>query len=255
MTDYARRFSLAGHLALITGASDGLGAGFARILHEAGAGVILAARRTERLEALAAELGERAWAFALDVRDPAAIAACFAALDQAGLRPDILINNAGIARPRRALEIEAQEWDEVLEVNLRGAFLVAQEVARRLVAAGEGGSIVNIASILGLRVAQEVASYNAAKAALIHLTRSLAVEWARHAIRVNAIAPGYIETEMNRAFFATEAGKAMIKRIPMRRLGALEDLAGPLLLLASPAGAFMTGSVVVVDGGHAVNPV
>lgn len=255
MTAFAERFALAGRTALITGASDGLGAGFARILHEAGAGVILAARRTGRLEALAAELGERAWAFPLDVREEASVTACFEAIDRAGLAPDILINNAGIARPRRALEIPAEEWDEVLGVNLRGAFLVARETARRLVAAQRPGSIVNIASILGLRVAQEVASYNAAKAALIHLTRSLAVEWARHRIRVNALAPGYIETEMNRTFFASPAGEAMIKRIPLRRLGTLEDLAGPLLLLASPAGAFMTGAVVVVDGGHAVNPV
>jgi NAD(P)-dependent dehydrogenase (short-subunit alcohol dehydrogenase family) len=255
MTAYAERFSLSGHLALVTGASDGLGAGFARILHQAGAHVILAARRLDRLEALAAELGAGASAISLDVRDKDSISACFAALDREGLSPDIVINNAGIARPRRAIDIPAEEWDEVLAVNLRGAFLVAQEAARRLVAAGKLGSIVNIASILGFRVAQETASYNAAKAGLIHLTRSLAVEWARHRIRVNALAPGYIETEMNRAFFASPAGEAMIKRIPLRRLGTIEDLAGPLLLLASPAGAFMTGAVVAVDGGHAVNPV
>lgn len=253
MAELARLFSLEGHTALVTGASSGLGRYFAGVLHEAGARVVLAARRTDRIEAEAARLGERASAVALDVADEAAITGAFERIGELVGVCDVIINNAGIAITRPALEQSAAEWDSVVDVNLRGPFLVAREAARRLVAAERPGSIVNIASILGQRVIAGVSSYTASKAGLLHLTRSLALELARHRIRVNALAPGYIATEINAGFFDTEPGKAMIRRIPQRRLGELADLAGPLLLLASDAGAHMTGATITVDGGHSIN--
>jgi NAD(P)-dependent dehydrogenase (short-subunit alcohol dehydrogenase family) len=163
---------------------------------------------------------------------------------------DILINNSGLAVTRPALEQSEEDWDRVLDTNLRGAFFMSQAFGRRMRDSGRGGSIINVASILGLRQAGMVAPYAASKAALIQLTQTLALELARHDIRVNAIAPGYIESDLNRDWFATEAGQALIRRIPTRRLGRLEDLEGALLLLASEASSYMTGSVLVVDGGH-----
>jgi len=244
-------FSLAGRVALVTGASGALGAHFCRVLHAAGASVALAARRPEAV----APPGERTLAVALDVTDPASVAAAFGAAEARFGRPcDVIVNNAGVAVTRPVLEQAPQDWDAVLDVNLRGCFLVAQEGARRLVAAGREGAIVNVASILGERVMPGVAGYAAAKAGLLHLTRQMAVELARHRIRVNALAPGYVETPLNRDFFATEAGQAVVRRVPQRRLGRVEDLTGPLLLLASAAGAHMTGAVVTVDGGHSINP-
>lgn len=253
--DLAGLFSLHGQVALVTGASGTLGSHFARVLHAAGAAVVLAARRVPACESLAAELGSRAAAVPLDLADAATIAPAFAAAEAAfGAPCDVIVNNAGIALTAPALEHTTEAWDAVTGVTLRGAFLVAQEGARRLAAADRPGAIVNIASILGLRVVPGVAAYAAAKAGLIQLTRALAVELARHRIRVNALAPGYVETGMNRAFFATDSGQAMIRRIPQRRLGTPTDLTGPLLLLASEASAHMTGAVVTVDGGHSINP-
>jgi NAD(P)-dependent dehydrogenase (short-subunit alcohol dehydrogenase family) len=246
-------FSLAGRVALVTGASGGLGRHFARVLHAAGASVALAARRPDAVAEDAATLGERAMAVALDVTDAGSTAAALDAVQARFGSCDLLVNNAGIAATKPFLDHTADDWDRVMAVDLRGAFVTAQEAARRMVAAGMPGAIVNIASILGARVIPGVASYSAAKAGLVHLTRQMAVELARHRIRVNAIAPGYVATDINRAFFASEAGQALIRRIPQRRLGALDDLTGPLLLLASDAGAHMTGSVVTVDGGHSVN--
>jgi NAD(P)-dependent dehydrogenase (short-subunit alcohol dehydrogenase family) len=246
-------FSLAGRVALVTGASGGLGRHFGRVLHAAGASVALAARRPEAVAADAAALGDRAMAVALDVTDAGSVAAALDAVQARFGTCDLLVNNAGIAVTKPFLQQEEADWDQVMDVDLRGAFVMAQAAARRMVAAGKGGAIVNIASIGGMRVIGGVAGYTAAKAALLHLTRQMAVELARHRIRVNAIAPGYIETDINRDLFASEAGQAMVKRIPQRRLGTPEDLTGPLLLLASEAGAHMTGSVVTVDGGHSVN--
>jgi NAD(P)-dependent dehydrogenase (short-subunit alcohol dehydrogenase family) len=246
-------FSLAGTVALVTGASGALGGHFCRVLHAAGAQVALAARRPEAVAGLAAELGPRAMAVALDVTEEASIAAGLAAVQARFGTVTLLVNNAGIAATRPFLEHSAADWDQVMQVDLRGAFLTAQAAARGMVAAGKGGAIVNIASILGARVIPGVASYSAAKAGLVHLTRQMAVELARHRIRVNALAPGYIATDINADFFASEAGQALVKRVPQRRLGTLDDLTGPLLLLASPAGVHMTGSVVTVDGGHSVN--
>jgi NAD(P)-dependent dehydrogenase (short-subunit alcohol dehydrogenase family) len=240
---------LSGKSALITGASGGLGLHFAKVLARQGAEVTLAARRVEALEAGRAEIaaaGGTARTLALDVADAASVAR---ALD--GHSPfDIVINNAGISGAGRAMDLAERDWDAVMDVNLKGAFLVAQAAARAMKEGGTGGSIVNIASIAGLRVAGDLSAYAASKAGLIQLTKALALEWARFGIRVNALCPGYIETDINRDFFATPAGEAMVKRIPQRRLGQPEDLDGAMLLLASDAGRYMTGSVVAVDGGH-----
>jgi 2-deoxy-D-gluconate 3-dehydrogenase len=189
----------------------------------------------------------------MDVTDRASVEAGIARVGESLGVPDIVVNNAGIARTGPSLELSESDWRAVLDTNLDGAWHVAQAAARAMVAAGKRGTIVNIASILGLRVSSQLLAYAAAKAALVQLTKALALEWARHGIRVNAIAPGYIETEINRDFFATEAGRAVVKRVPQRRIGKPSDLDGTLLLLASDASSYMTGSVVVVDGGHVVN--
>jgi NAD(P)-dependent dehydrogenase (short-subunit alcohol dehydrogenase family) len=246
-------FSLAGRTALVTGASSGLGRHFTRVLHAAGASVVLAARRVDRIDAEAAQLGERAHAIAMDVADEASIAAGFERIAEMGLLCDVVVNNAGISGSSLLLQMETAEWDSVIAVNLRGPFLVGREAARRLVAAKQPGCIVNIASILGLRVSPALAPYMASKAGLIHLTRSMAFEFARYGIRVNALCPGYFETEINSDFLQTDYAQASLKRVPQRRIGDLRDLTGPLLLLASGAGAFMTGEALVVDGGQSIN--
>ncbi len=240
-------FQLAGTTALVTGASSGLGRHFAQVLAGAGAGLWLAARRQDALEAVAAATGGTA--IACDVTDEAAVEAAF---ERAGA-PEILVNCAGIAETRRAAETSGADWDRVMDTNLKGAFLCARAFARRRIAAGGGGAVVNVASILGLRVASQVAAYAASKAGMIQLTRALALEWARHGIRVNALAPGYIATDLNRDLFASEAGKALIARVPQRRLGQPADLDLPLLLLCSPRAGYITGSVLVADGGHSIN--
>jgi NAD(P)-dependent dehydrogenase (short-subunit alcohol dehydrogenase family) len=217
--------------------------------------VALAARRAEAVAALARQLGDGAFGVTLDVTDPASVPLAFDAAEAALGGPcDIIVNNAGIAVTKPFLQQAVEDWDAVMAVNLRGCFLVGQEGARRLAAAKVPGTIINIASVLGERVIPGVAGYTAAKAGLLQLTRQMAVELARHGVRVNAIAPGYVATDINRDYFASDPGQAMIKRIPQRRLGSPDDLTGPLLLLASAAGAHMTGATVTVDGGHSVNP-
>ena len=248
----SKRFDLDGKVALVTGASSGLGSHFAHCLGEAGASVVIAARRADRLQALQAELtakGVTATSVDLDVQSADSVVA---ALEAAGPL-DIVVNNAGISIVKPALDMPEKDWDAVVDTNLRGAWLVAQGAAKRWVTEKRAGSIVNIASILGLRTIGQVAPYNASKAGLIHLTQALAMEWARYRIRVNAICPGYIETEMNSAFWKTPGGQKLIDRIPQRRIGQPEHLDGALLLLASEAGDFMTGSVITVDGGHVVS--
>jgi NAD(P)-dependent dehydrogenase (short-subunit alcohol dehydrogenase family) len=244
---------LRGKAALVTGASGGLGLHFARLLARHGAVVTLAARRREPLEEACAAIrkaGGSAQSIQLDVTDRASIDS---SLSQAGTAFDILINNAGVSGGSRAVDLDEAEWDRVLDTNLKGVFLAAQAVAQGMRAAGKGGAIVNIASILGHRVAGSVSAYAASKAGVIQLTKALALEWAREGIRVNALCPGYIETDINRQFFASEAGLQLIKRIPQRRLGKPEELDGALLLLASEAGSYMTGSTIEVDGGHLVS--
>ncbi|HSB82520.1 MAG TPA: glucose 1-dehydrogenase [Candidatus Methylomirabilis sp.] len=246
-------FGLAGQRALITGASSGLGRHFALTLARAGAAVALAARSADKLADAAAEirgLGGKAVAVTLDVTDAASIREGVARTE-AELGPiTILVNNAGVVVGKPLFEHDENDWDRVMDTNLKGAWLVAHEVARRMVAQAQGGAIINIASILGLRVVGGVPVYSASKAGLIHLTKVLALELARHKIRVNAIAPGYITTDLNRDFLQSQAGQAIIRRIPQRRAGEPDDLDGALLLLASDASRYMTGVVIPVDGGH-----
>ncbi|HEX7968048.1 MAG TPA: glucose 1-dehydrogenase [Stellaceae bacterium] len=243
---------LSGRTALVTGASSGLGRYFAGALARAGASVVLAARRKDSLEEARDHInraGGKAIAVALDVTDSSSIRK---ALAEAGAL-DILVNNAGTTVTKPMTDVTEEDWDRVVDTNLKGAFFVAQAAAQAMKARQSGGAIVNVGSILGLRVASHVAAYIASKAGIIHLTRAMALELARYRIRVNALCPGYIETDLNRDFFASGAGKALIQRIPQRRLGRAEELEGALLLLCSDAGSYMTGAVLAVDGGHLVS--
>lgn len=247
------RADLSGRTAFITGASRGFGAHFARVLAVAGCTVVLAARRRAALESVAAQiaaLGGRAVPVVLDVVDAASVRAAVAEATRELGAIDVAVNCAGIIETGVLLDCGEREWDAVLDTNLKGAFLVGAEVARAMRAAGRGGSIINIGSILAERQRGGLASYAVSKAGLVQLTKVMALEWARYGIRVNAILPGYFETEINRDFWNTPAATEMLKRVPQRRAGRLADLDGPLLLLASPSSAFMTGSTLTVDGGH-----
>jgi NAD(P)-dependent dehydrogenase (short-subunit alcohol dehydrogenase family) len=245
-------FDLSGRIALVTGASQGLGRRFARVLADHGAAVGLAARQQDKLRELERDIagrGGRAASVALDVTDQGSIERAIASIEAALGPIDVLINNAGVAVSKGVLEQTEADWDQVVGTNLKGAFFVAQVVARRMVERG-GGTIVNIASVLALDVIGHLAPYAASKGGLWQLTRTMALELARHNVRVNALAPGYIVTEINREFLETgTAGERMRQRIPQRRFGTPEDLDGALLLLASDASRYMTGSIIVVDGG------
>ncbi len=246
------QFDLSGKTALVTGASSGLGRHFAKLLAANGAHVVVAARRADLLAELVEEIrtaGGEAEAVTLDVTDAAAVEAAIEALPKL----DILINNAGVPSGALAIDIPLEEWRQVFRVNAEGVFIVAQAAARRMRELGVAGNIINIASITGFRPGPGTAAYGASKAAIIRLTESLAAELARHKIRVNALAPGYILTELNRPFLESDYAPQMIKRIPMRRLGEFSDLDGPFLLLASDASAYMTGVTIPVDGGHLVS--
>ena len=237
---------------LITGASQGLGRQFARVLSSHGAAVVLAARQTAKLKSLEEEIrkdGGRAAAVQMDVTDTASIARAIDAAEAALGPVSVLINNAGIAVDKPALKQTEADWDAVIGANLKGAYFAATEVARRMVARKQAGNIVNIASILGFSVLKSVSSYAVSKAGMIQATRALALELAASNVRVNALAPGYIDTEMNHDVWSTPGGERLIKRIPQRRVGAESDLDGAILLLASSASRYMTGSVVTVDGG------
>ena len=249
-------FDLTGQCAMVTGASRGLGRHFALTLARSGAQVALAARGIDRLEEAVKEIegfGGSAVAVGVDVTDGKSVEACIKRAENALGPIDILVNNAGIAVTKSLLEHAEEDWDSVLDTNLKGTWLMAQEVARRMVRREQGGSIINIASVLGERGISQLPGYCASKGGIINLTRAMAVELAPHGVRVNTIAPGYIETDMNRQFFATQAGQRLIKRIPQRRLGQVEDLDGVLLLLASGASRYMTGSVITIDGGQSAS--
>ena len=248
-------FDLHGEVALVTGASSGLGARFAEVLAERGAAVVLLARRADRLDALKGQIensGGKAIAVEADVRDRAAMRAAFAAAEQAFGTVTILVNNAGVVSSGRAVELAEEEWRRILSTNLDAVFFCAQEAARHMLAAGKGGAIVNIASVLGLGVDKGVIAYATAKAGVIQLTKALALELAFKGIRVNAIAPGWIVTELNRDYLQSERGAALKREIPIGRFGEERDLDGPLLLLVSDAGRFITGATIVADGGQMV---
>jgi NAD(P)-dependent dehydrogenase (short-subunit alcohol dehydrogenase family) len=250
---------LHGRTALVTGAFSGLGLHFARVLAAQGAKLALAGRGIELGHGVAAEIGAAVArpsdvrAFALDVTDADSVRDGIARASAELGVPDIVVNNSGTVVRAASLDVSEDDWNGVVDVNLSGVFRVAQASAREMIRAGKRGSIINIASILGLRVRAQVASYAATKAAVVQLTKALALEWAEHGIRVNAIAPGYFETDINRDFLRSDAGRAIVARVPQRRVGQLAELDGPLLLLASDASSYMTGTVIPVDGGHLVS--
>jgi NAD(P)-dependent dehydrogenase (short-subunit alcohol dehydrogenase family) len=249
-------FEISGRHILITGGSSGFGQHFARFLAGNGAHVTLAARRAEALAAGVAEIngsGGKAQSVVLDVTIADKVDGALKEAEAKFGPIHAVVNNAGVTATRPALDQDERAWDSVIDTNLKGVWLVAQAAASRMIANNIKGSIVNIGSILGLRVAGGVAPYAISKAGVVQMTKALALEWGRYGIRVNALAPGYFATELNDGFFESEAGKALIKRVPQRRLGQLTELDGPLLLLISDAGSFMTGSVVTVDGGHLVS--
>ena len=253
-------FRLDGKTVLVTGASSGLGRHFALLMAQAGASVALAARRIDVLEDLVQEINSaspkssdaKAKAFQLDVSNSQQVSQCFDQLATWHL-PDVIINNAGVTITKPLLQQSESDWDQVIDTNLKGAWLVATEAARRLVAANKPGNIVNISSILGERVAGGVAPYAISKAGVLQLTKTMALELARYSIRVNALLPGYIATDLNRAFLQSEAGEKLRARIPSRRFGEVSDLDGPILLLASDASQAMSGTSIAVDGAHLVN--
>jgi 3-oxoacyl-[acyl-carrier protein] reductase len=248
-------FKLDDRVALVTGASSGLGARFADVLAQNGAAVVLVARRKDRLQDAVHRIqaaGGRAVAIEADVTDHAAMAQAFDAAEAAFGPVTVLVNNAGVAHSDRALELTEQGYRRVLDTNLDAVFFWAQEGARRMLAAGQRGSIVNIASVLGFGVAKGTAAYAIAKAGVVQMTKALALELAFKGVRVNAIAPGWFVTEINRDYLMSDAGRNLTREIPVGRFGHDGDLDGALLLLASEAGAYITGATIVVDGGQVI---
>jgi 3-oxoacyl-[acyl-carrier protein] reductase len=248
-------FDLSGRVGLVTGASSGLGLRFAEVLAANGAAVALVARRKDRLAALEAKIaasGGRAVAIEADVLDNAAMRRAFDAAEAAFGTVTILVNNAGVAHSARAVDLAEEQWRRVLGTNLDAVFFWSQEGARRMLAAGKPGAIINIASVLGFGVGKGVVAYAAAKAGVVQVTKALGLELAFKGIRVNAIAPGWFVTEINRDYLASDEGKKLTRDIPVGRFGRDGDLDGALLLLASDAGRFIAGATIVVDGGQMV---
>jgi len=253
--DVMRRFCLKDKLVLVTGASSGLGTHFAKMLAANGAKVAVAARRADKLQSVVHDItqsGGEARAFSLDVGSAQNVRDCFDAVGAWSV-PDVVINNAGVTVTRALLDQTEEDFDHVMSTNLKGNWLVATEAARRMVAAHKGGAIVNVASILGERVGGGVAPYAISKAGVIQATKAMALELARYGIRINALLPGYVITDLNRDFLTSDFGEKLRMRIPSRRFSELADLDGPLMLLASDAGAAMSGATVAVDGAHLVS--
>jgi NAD(P)-dependent dehydrogenase (short-subunit alcohol dehydrogenase family) len=259
----AYQIDLSGRVAFVTGASSGLGAQFARVLSRAGAGVVLAARRVERLKTLRAELeaeGGDAHVVALDVTDPASIAAAVAHAETEMGAIDILVNNSGVGATQKLTEVSPEDYDHVMGTNTRGAFFVAQEVAKRMIARSKGeapgtfagGRIVNIASVAGLRVAPGIGVYCMSKAAVVQMTKAMALEWGRFGINVNAICPGYIDTEINHHVWQTEAGQRLVQSFPRKRVGKPEDLDAVLTMLCARESHFVNGAIISADDGYGV---
>ena len=254
--DLLQPFSLEGKVALVTGASSGFGSHFAPVLAQAGARVVLAARRTDLIQEEADKIianGGEALAVTMDVTDSGSVAAALDEIEKVFGVATVIVNNAGITIPKLLLDLTDDDWNRVVDTNLTGVAYVTRESARRMIAAGVGGSVVNIASITAERVQKALTNYSASKAGVVQFTKAAALELAQHNIRVNAMCPGYFQTPLNREWFKTDEGQALIKRIPQRRTGNLEELNGPLLLLASDAGSLMTGSAITVDGGHVLS--
>ena len=248
-------FDISGEVVLVTGASSGIGRHFAQVLAAAGAKVAAAARRAEPLSELARDIESRGGMclpLACDVTKQDSIREAIANAEDRLGPLSVLVNNAGVVVSKPLFEHSEADWDHVVDTNLKGAWLAARDFAHHLVERKRPGRIINIASVLGFRTIGQVPAYCAAKAGLIHLTHVLAMELARHRILVNALAPGYVETDFNREFFKTEAGQRLISRIPLKRIAQSEDLDGALLFLVSPASAYVTGAVISVDGGHGV---
>lgn len=251
----AYEIDLSGKVALITGASSGLGARFAKVLASAGATVALAARRVERLKELRAEIdadGGEAHVYQLDVTDLASVRGCIARVEQDFKKIDILVNNSGVSATARITDTTEEDYDFVMNTNAKGAFFVAQQTAKVMIAHKTAGRIINIASVAGMKVMSQLSVYCMSKAAVVHMTRAMALEWGRHGINVNAICPGYIVTEINAAHFETEAGQKLVSLLPRRRAGKPEDLDGILMLLASDESRFVNGAAITADDGLAV---
>jgi NAD(P)-dependent dehydrogenase (short-subunit alcohol dehydrogenase family) len=256
LNELLKPFSLEGKVALVTGASSGFGCHFASVLAQAGARVVLAARRTDMIQQEADKIvaaGGEATAVTMDVTDSASIANALNEAESTFGLVTVVVNNAGISIPKLLLDLSDEDWNRVVDTNLTGVAFVTRESARRMIAAGTGGSIVNIASITAERVQKALTHYAASKAGVVQFTKVAALEFAQHNIRVNALCPGYFNTDINREWFKTDEGQALIRRIPQRRTGELGELNAPLLMLASEAGSLMTGSAITVDGGHVLS--
>ena len=241
--------SLKGQVALITGASSGLGASFAQFLSKAGATVVLAARRRDKCAEVARKIDGKTLAVALDVTDSKSIEDALSRTEKAFAPVSILVNSAGIVIDQPLMDTAEADWKHVIDTNLTGCWLMTQAVSRRMISENIQGRIVNISSILGFTPTNHVHAYSASKAGINQLTRTSAIELSRYGISVNAIAPGYIETDLNREFLNSPKGMLITKRIPQRRFGQLGDLEGPIILLTSPAGAYITGEIITIDGG------
>ena len=259
----AYQIDLSGRVAFVTGASSGLGEQFARALSRAGAGVVLAARRMERLKTLRAELeaeGGDAHVVELDVTDPDSISAAVAHAETEMGTIDILVNNSGVSTTQKLVDVTPEDYDYVMDVNARGAFFVAQEVGKRMIARSRGaapgtftgGRIVNVASMAGLRPLSQIGVYAISKAAVIHMTRAMALEWGRYGINVNALCPGYIDTELNHHHWQTDAGQKLVSLLPRKRVGKPQDLESVLIMLCANESHFVNGAVIAADDGFGI---